>query len=101
MKTKLVFVLCVVSLLTGCYQIGRFYPVQGPLAAQAPPPIFAAKLTELLNSGNITVTLADGEVCKGTLRLVKETPGNSAADANSQPQVGLASAWDAVYGKGF
>ena len=41
-----------------------FYPVQGPQSAQTPVPIFVAKITGVIHSGNISMTLGDGEVFK-------------------------------------
>lgn len=97
MKTNTVLLFCTLLLLTGCYQVGRLYPVQGPLAAQAPPPVFNAKLSGVWDSGNMTVTLAGGEVCKGTWGEVSRMP----ADASAGATVDWAKAWDTVYGQGF
>ncbi len=104
MKTRAVLLVCGVSLLSGCYRIGRLYPVQGPLAAQTAPPIYAAKMTGAFNSGNITVTLANGEVCKGAWGLVSRTPtGTGVGPANpaTAPSVDWPKVWDAVYGGGY
>jgi hypothetical protein len=97
MKTRAVLLGCVVLLLSGCYRIGRLYPVQGPLAAQTAPPIYAAKMTGAFNSGNITVTLANGEVCKGAWGLVSRVPTDNATPSG----VNWPKAWDAVYGGGY
>jgi hypothetical protein len=52
------------------------------------------------NSGNLTVTLTDGEVCKGAWSTVNRNPTAGAGNgASSAPD--LPSAWDAVYGQGF
>ena len=102
MKAHVVLLLCGVSVLTGCFRSGRLYPVQGPLSAQTPPPIFAAKVSGAFNSGSISVTLSDGEVCKGPWRLMPRTPtgkGATPSDSTSSPE--MASAWDTVYGQGF
>jgi hypothetical protein len=102
MKAHVVLLLCGVSILTGCFRSGRLYPVQGPLAAQTPPPIFAAKVTGAFYSGSIKVTLADGEVCQGPWRMVPRTPtnkGTTPSDAIAKPE--MAAAWDTVYGQGF
>jgi hypothetical protein len=97
MKTRVLFLLCALSLLSGCYRVGRLYPVQGPLAAQTAPPIYAAKMTGAFNSGNITVTLANGEVCTGAWGLVSSRP----TDAGAAPNVNWPRVWDAVYGGGY
>jgi len=101
MKTRAVPLVCAVLFLSGCFRSGQLYPVQGPLAAQVPPPIYAAKMTGAFNSGNITVTLADGEVCKGTWGLVSRKPGAATATAVAAPSVDWPKVWDAVYGSGY
>jgi len=97
MKTCAVLLVCAVLLLSGCFRSGRLYPVQGPLAAETAPPIYAAKMTGAFNSGNITVTLANGEVCKGTWGLVSRKP----TDAGAASSVNWPKVWDAVYGGGY
>ncbi len=74
MKTRALVLFSALLLLSGCYRDGRLYPVQGPLATQTAPPVFSAKLTGAFNSGNMSVTLAGGEVCKGAWGLVSRTP---------------------------
>ncbi len=88
----------------------KLYPVQGPLAAQRPEPVFTGHIKRppfaagppflLLKSW----TLADGEVLKKTIATVKASslntpePGTAASDP---PQPNLAFAWDAIYGQGY
>jgi hypothetical protein len=44
----------------------NFYPVQGPLSKQNPIPIIIADVDGITsNTGNITLTLPDGEKCVG------------------------------------
>lgn len=88
---------CAVVLLSGCFRVGRLYPVQGPLANQTAPPIYAAKMTGAFNSGNITVTLANGEVCRGAWGLVSQKP----TEAGAPLSVDWPKVWDAVYGRGY
>jgi hypothetical protein len=76
---------------------GHLYPVKGPLAAQTPTPVFKASFSfgaNLMAKGFKTA-LGNGEQFKGNGGLVstKTGPGDSDGD--------IASAWDAVYGKGF
>jgi hypothetical protein len=102
MKTRTLVLLCAVALLSGCYRNGRLYPVQGPLAAQTTPPVYTAKMTGAFNSGNMSVTLAGGEVCKGAWGLVSRAP----TDAGTVPAAAASSVdwpkvWDAVYGSGY
>jgi hypothetical protein len=104
MKTRAVLVVCAVLFLSGCYRIGRLYPVQGPLAAQTAPPIYAAKMTGAFNSGSLTVILANGEVCTGAWGLVSRKPtdaGAATANAAAAPNVNWPKVWDAVYGRGY
>lgn|GEM_PF-813018 len=97
--TRLVL-LFTVALLSGCYGYTRFYPVQGPLATQTPVPVLTAKLglpakfffapALRTYSGNISLALPDGEICKGRWDEVTTPPVNP-----------LQSEWDSIYGKGF
>lgn len=102
MKAKLVLapILLFACAVSGCYMNLRLYPVQGALATQIPSPIFAAKLTGAFNSGHMTVTLTNGEVCKGAWGAVNRAPtqGNTGSATTTAD---LSSAWDAVYGQGF
>ena len=86
--------------MSGCMAKARFYAVQGPLASQAPPPVLVGKVTFALNSGTISVTLQDGEICKGRWATVprpeSSQPANTAAATDD-----MASVWDAIYGQGF
>jgi hypothetical protein len=79
------------------------YPVQGPAAAQAPPPVITAKFSGT-NSGKFTLVQAHGESFQGQWAFVipsfvsTKTPQDPAAYL---PQPNLAFAWDAVYGQGY
>jgi len=81
-------------LAAGCYRSGHLYPVQGPLADLTPPPVYNAKLSGALNSGNLTITLPNGEVCHGRWSVMRGSD-------LGQNQADMAGAWDAVYGAGF
>jgi hypothetical protein len=86
MKTALLLVAAL--LVSGCVA-GHLYPVQGPLSAQTPRPIYNVKMD---NADGISARLADGEVCRGTwLDVAQGDP--TARD--------MAAEWDLVYGKGF
>ncbi|MGH9688799.1 MAG: hypothetical protein ACRD5K_17085 [Candidatus Acidiferrales bacterium] len=87
--SKLFLALLSALLMCGCVYHAKFYPVQGPLAAEKPVPIASARITGS-NSGGILLTLPDGEVCQGRWRAVS-TPATSP----------LQSDWDSVYGNGF
>ena len=101
MKSRLVLWLLCVPMLSGC-ATARLYPVQGPLSTQTPVPVYVAKFTGAFNSGNFSVVLADGEVCKGRWATVPR-PNNAseATAASAAPANNLSAEWDTVYGTGF
>lgn len=101
MKIRLAVILLGISLLPACSIRGKLYPVQGPLAAQTPVPVFTAKASGMFNSGNISVVLADGEVCKGRWHEGQTIPSPTLSSAHSSPPASLSSEWDTVYGSGF
>jgi len=80
----------IATTLAACAGIpGHLYPVQGPLAAQSPAPIYDVRIA---GGGALTATLAGGEVCSGKyVRVAAGDPSSSAMSA----------AWDSVYGQGF
>ena len=102
MKSRLFVVLLAVSILSGCYANARFYPVKGPLAAQAPLPVFTAKMTGLGNSGDISLALADGETGIGHwTRVAPVQSPNGAVTSNASANSSMAALWDIIYGPGF
>lgn len=101
MKNQLFVVLLAIVLMSGCAS-GRLYPVQGPLVAQTPMPVFNAKVNGAFNSGHISVVLAGGEVCEGQWSVVPSVPAAADAGSATTPATsGTASLWDTVYGPGF
>jgi hypothetical protein len=101
MKVRFAPVLAFLSLLSGCYLNGRLYPVQGPAAAQTPPPIYAARISGGFRSGSFTAILQDGERCTGTWAQVSTKPSARPAPDPTISQADISRAWDAVYGPGF
>ena len=87
-----------VLITTGCATT-RFYPVQGPLSAQTPPPVLVGKMTGAFNSGSMSVTLSDGEICKGPWSVVPRPDKSTSTSVAARPD--LSAAWDTVYGAGF
>src|SRR5438874_5359943 len=83
------------ALLTtiGCTRTARLYPIE-PLNTSAP--VIVGKIHGAMRSGDISFTLADGEVCKGKWALVP-LPSSTSKAAPSQ----LAPVWDQVYGSGY
>lgn len=102
MKSRLVFLLLIVSTLSGCSATARLYPVQGPLSAQTPLPVYLAKLTGALNSGSISAVLNDGEIGKGRWHVIHRVIPAKGADAATDPTAfNMSAEWDFVYGPGF
>jgi hypothetical protein len=102
MRSRLIVVLLGICVLSGCSLTGRLYPVKGPLSTQSPSPVYVAKVTGLLNSGNFSVVLGGGEVCKGRWQEVPrpKTSGETGTPGN-MPATNLSAEWDTVYGTGF
>lgn len=101
MKGRLVLLLLCVSTMSGC-ATARLYPVQGPLATQTPSPVYVAKLTGAFNSGNFSVVLGDGEVCKGRWAQVpRPKTSDTTTPATAASVDNLSAEWDTVYGTGF
>ena len=91
LKAKSSLVLFAILLTSGCY-VGpkaRLYPVQGPLSAQTPVPVFVGKISGSY-SGKISVVLGNGEVCKARWTSATAMPANS-----------MSTIWDSVYGPGY
>jgi hypothetical protein len=101
MNMKVFFVLLALSLMAGCSATLRLYPVQGPLSAQTPLPVFPGKFTGLVNSGNISFALGDGEVCKGLWTRVVPVKAAKGETIANPPSSGMSSVWDTVYGSGY
>jgi hypothetical protein len=105
MKVKLALALLIVCIVAGsapaCAE--TLYPVQGPLAAQAPPPIMKATFHGT-TSGNFSLVQTNGETFQAKWASVtasfvnNKTPGTP---ASYLPQPNLAFAWDTVYGQGY
>jgi hypothetical protein len=101
-KIKLSFLLLAIAGTIGCFHTARFYPVAGPLSAQTPVPVLVGKMTGALNSGDFSVTLGSGEVCKGRWAVVHQPTVPKGEAAAKQPDDnGMPAAWDSVYGPGF
>jgi len=85
-------------LICGC-ATARFYPVEGPLAAQTPPPVLVGKIRGAFYSGSVSVTLSDGEKCQGQWATVVRPEKSTSAPAGAPGN--LAAEWDLIYGPGF
>jgi len=105
-KLALAFLALCVCIVPGSnYAFGqKLYPIQGPLAAQTPQPVFAGQIGRT-RFGVVVVkswTVA-GEVLKGKSKTVMASSVNALPQAGTipLPQPNLAIAWDTVYGEGF
>jgi hypothetical protein len=59
-------ILFFILVLAGCTTTANLYPVRGPMSEQNPLPVLVAHVDGILgNTGNISLTMPDGEVCKG------------------------------------
>jgi hypothetical protein len=72
----------------------------GPLVNMNPVPVLSAKVSGF-NSGNISVVLNHGEVCKGQWGVASK--GITAVGPNGMPlDTGdMSSLWDSIYGQDF
>ncbi len=98
--------LAVVTLLCGCFlsgcmRIGHFYPVQGTLAAQTPPPIYTGRITCVINSGGISAKLADGQQFSGKWQAQSVRALAQETRPGVVPPFNLSAEWDAIYGPAF
>ena len=89
-------------MLTGCQAYAKLYPVQGPLAQLAPPPVYAAKVTGGVKVNNFYATITDGE--KVTCAFTNSQGKRRFSDPQppqALPPFNMGPAWDAVYGGKF
>jgi hypothetical protein len=66
MKTNITLILLFAAILAGCSTTAHLYPVEGPLSKETPLPVLSAKIDGVSGySGNITLTMPDGEKLTG------------------------------------
>ncbi len=82
------------TMLSGCLVMvpGHLYPVEGALASQTPAPIYQVTINGIGDSGTMSATLPDGEVCRGSWAPVPQNDPSAAK---------FSADWDRVYGPGF
>jgi hypothetical protein len=84
-----------VILLCSCTTTANLYPVKGPLSLQSPPPILVARVGGIMgNTGNISLTMPDGEACQGRW-------SSAAGMAVSFGTVNLFSQYGSILGTGY
>ena len=82
-------------LLSSCTTTANFYPVEGPLSEQNPIPVIVASVDGIMgNTGNIFLTMPDGENCKGKW-------SSAAGVSVSVGTVNLFSQYASIFGTGF
>jgi hypothetical protein len=89
------------SFLSGCMRVAHLYPIQGPLAAQTPPPIYTGRITGVINSGSISAKLANGQQFSGKWRGKVRQDLGQREQCRRFPPFNLSAEWDEVYGPGF
>jgi hypothetical protein len=97
-------VLIVLTLISGCATTATVYPIEGPISKISPLPVMKARVDGIMgNSGNISMTMPDGEACSGKwssiapqMEMFSSQTGNAFVNSGN-----LSSAWATVYGSGF
>lgn len=98
---KLLFTALLSTFLISCHATARFYPVQGPLSSQTPPPVFVGRISGAFYSGSMTVTGVQGEVFQGKWQAVKQPAKSTDAPTNLPADSEMVPIWDSIYGNGF
>jgi len=104
MKTFRICILLIsVSILISCSTTATLYPIDGPLSKIQPLPVITAKADGIMgNTGNISLTFPDGELCKGRWSSIAPMSVDfSTASATGTATNGMSSVWATVYGTGF
>lgn len=96
----LALLLCL-ACLSGCMVPATFNPVEGPLAAQRPTPVYTTEVNNPIY-GHLAIVLANGETFKGVWHFINR-PGAALASDTSAPESAqdLEHDWDFVYGPGY
>jgi hypothetical protein len=100
----LLSVICAL-LLSGCSLsvTAKLYPVKGSYSEQKPLPILRALVKDVQrNSGDVTLTLPDGELCIGSWSsLAPQQVTMTSISGRGQITSGIQTAYTTVYGTGF
>jgi hypothetical protein len=98
---KILFIALFSFALASCHATARFYPVQGPLAEQAAPPVYVGKISGAFYSGTMKVTGSQGQVFEGHWEAVRQPTKSTDAPQTSPSDAEMAPLWDSIYGNGF
>lgn len=104
-RTASACVLLCVALLSGCSMSIRanLYPVHGPLSEMLPVPVVQAIVEDVhRNTGPVSITLPDGEVCRGTWSsLAPKQVSVTSMSGHAVLSSALGSAYTVVYGTAY
>ncbi len=102
-KKIIIFLISILAALSTACTTATLYPVEGPLSKLQPLPILKASVDGILgNTGEITMTLPDGEQCTGKWSSIAPMSfGFSSATASGRATNGMSTIWSTVYGSGF
>ena len=78
----------------------RFYPVQGPIAAQTPAAVYVGTIAGGM-AGTITLTGYQGEVYKGRWATIEQPKQSTDSPSGAPGDREMVSLWDSIYGNGF
>lgn len=103
MRFRMLVVLALGLVSCGCTTTATLFPVEGPLSKLSPPPLLTATVDGITgNTGNISLSMPDGEACKGRWSSIAPTAYRySSGSATGTASSGLTSAWATVYGSGY
>jgi hypothetical protein len=81
----------------------KLYPVKGPYSEQRPIPVLKAQVMDVQrNSGDVTLTLPDGELCSGSWSaLAPQQVSMTTIAGHGQVTSGIQTAYATVYGNAF
>lgn len=85
--------------LSGC-AAARVYPVEGPLSARIPVPVYKAKMSNLGSSGNFSTDINGEKFSARWHQVPRRHDATSKAGVAVDPP-NLRAEWDEVYGQGF
>ena len=99
------FIAIYAVLFSGCSLsvTAKLYPVKGPYSEQKPIPVVRAHVKDVQrNSGDVTLTLPDGELCSGSWSsLAPQQVSMTSITGHGQVTSGIQTAYATVYGTGF
>jgi hypothetical protein len=87
MKSRLILVVSMAFILSGCDVRASLYPVQGPPSKQSPLPVYAARIKGFNGPGrDVSVVSNEGEALSGRWELMpgaRDSKGAASAAADN------------------